>query len=74
MENMPTNSAIKLGNETNKVRFDCVGSTLSLYVNDILLAEVTDSDYASGDIGLIVGTYDTAGAKFSFDNLVVSKP
>jgi hypothetical protein len=74
MENMPTNSAIKLGNESNKIRFDCVGSTLSLYVNDILLANVTDSDYTSGDIGLIVGTYDTAGAKFSFDNVVVSKP
>lgn len=74
MENMPFNNAIKLGNETNKIRFDCIGSTLSLYINDILLAEVTDADYASGDIGLIVGTYEEAGAKFGFDNVVVSKP
>ncbi len=74
MENMPFNNAIKLGNELNKIRFDCIGSTLSLYVNDILLAEVTDADYTSGDIGLIVGTYEEAGAKFGFDNVVVSKP
>jgi hypothetical protein len=74
MENMPFNNAIKLGNEVNRVRFDCIGSTLSLFANDILLAEVTDPDYTSGDIGLIVGTYDDPGAKFGFDNLVVLKP
>lgn len=74
MENMPYNDAIKQKNETNSIRFDCIGSTLSLYANGILLAQVSDSDYSGGDIGFIVGTYDEGGAKFSFDNLVVTNP
>jgi hypothetical protein len=74
MDSMLYNSSINLGNETNKIRFDCIGNTLSLYVNGQLLTSVTDDELTSGDIGFIVGTYDEAGAKFGFDNLVVSKP
>jgi hypothetical protein len=74
MENMPYNESINKENAVNKIRFDCIGSSLSLYVNDILLAQVTDSDFTSGDIGLLVGTYDEGAAKFGFDNLVVSNP
>ena len=73
-DSMYSNSAINLGNETNKIRFDCVGNTLTLYVNGELLTSVTDNDLSSGDIGFIVGTYDEGGAKFGFDNLVVTKP
>jgi hypothetical protein len=73
-ENMQTSDAIKTGFESNRIRFDCVGSTLSLYVNGKMLQEVTDSSFASGDVGLLAGTFDTAGTQVAFDNFVVSKP
>ncbi|MBI9048865.1 MAG: hypothetical protein JEZ00_05585 [Anaerolineaceae bacterium] len=74
MDSMPANSAINQGNEMNKIRFDCIGNSLSLYVNGELLTSVTDDELTDGDIGFIVGTYDEGGAKFGFDNLVVTKP
>ena len=74
MDAMYQNSSINLGNETNTIRFDCIGNELTLYVNGELLTSVTDDTLTSGDIGFVVGTYDEGGAKFGFDNLVVSKP
>ena len=59
---------------TNHLRVDCVGSELSLYVNGILLTSVTDNDFASGDVGLMAGTYDTPGTDIHFDNFVVYDP
>lgn len=58
----------------NHLRADCVGDHLTLYVNGELLAEVTDADFSSGDIGLISGTYDEGGTDMRFDNLVVYRP
>jgi hypothetical protein len=60
--------------DTNHIRADCVGSELSLYVNGILLTTVTDSDFSSGDVGLMAGTYDTPGTDIYFDNFVVYDP
>lgn len=73
-ENMQPSDGIKTGFESNRIRFDCVGSTLSLYVNGKLVQEETDSNFASGDVGLMAGTFDTGGTQISFDNFVVSKP
>ncbi len=58
----------------NHLRADCVGDHLTLYVNGELLAEVTDADFSSGDIGLASGTYDEGGTDMRFDNLVVYRP
>lgn len=73
-ENMQPSDTIKTGYESNRIRFDCVGSTLSLYVNGKLVQEETDSSFASGDVGLMAGTFDTGGTQIAFDNFVVSKP
>jgi hypothetical protein len=35
---------------------------------------VSDSDFASGDVGLLAGTYDEVGTDIHFDNFVVRKP
>lgn len=59
---------------TNHIRADCIGSELSLYVNGKLLASVTDNNFASGDVGLMAGTYDTPGTDIHFDNFVVYDP
>ncbi|MEE8122137.1 MAG: hypothetical protein V3T55_11440 [Anaerolineales bacterium] len=60
------------GNTSNHLGVECVGSGLSLYANGVKLAEVVDSDFASGDVGLIAGTYDIPGTEIHFDNFVVS--
>jgi hypothetical protein len=74
VESMPTSEAIKTGNVTNHLRAGCVGSQLSLTVNDELLAEYEDIDFATGDVGLIAGSFDQAGVDIHFDNFVVLKP
>ena len=38
------------------LRGDCVGHTLTLYMDDLALLQVTDSSYASGSIGLGAST------------------
>ncbi|GAB4502621.1 MAG: hypothetical protein Fur0035_21750 [Anaerolineales bacterium] len=69
------NPAIKMGSATNHLRADCIGSQLTLYVNGTQVMSVTDSDLSGGgDVGLIAGTFDTAGTDALFDNFVVTKP
>ena len=73
-ENLEFSEAIKLGGVANRIRFDCVGSTLTLYANGTQLTQVTDTTFTSGDVGLMAGTFDTAGTQIAFDNFVVKKP
>jgi hypothetical protein len=72
-ELMPSDD-IKLGNVTNTVKADCVGSTLTLYANGVQLISVQDSSFASGDVGLMAGTFSEAGTDIHFDNFVVREP
>lgn len=70
---LPTDAVLP-GTATNHVRGDCVGSTLTLYVNGQQVAQVTDTSFASGDIGLTVGTFDEPNVAVTFDNFVVFDP
>jgi hypothetical protein len=65
---------ILTGAATNHVRFDCVGSTLTLYVNGTQIDQQTDSSYKDGNVGLIAGTYTEKGTDILFDNFFVYKP
>lgn len=65
---------IKGGNETNHLRFDCVGDTLSLYVNRELIKSVQDANLTTGNVGLLAGTFGETGVEINFDNFVVRKP
>lgn len=67
-------SAIRQGNATNHIRAVCNGSNLSLTVNGVLLAEVEDSEFTSGDIALTATSYESDPAEVHFDNLVVTAP
>jgi len=58
----------------NHVRADCVGSTLTLYVNGEKLEQVTDSTFDSGDVGLLGGSFETGGVDLLFDNFIVYQP
>jgi hypothetical protein len=74
MDAMQSSSAIHLGSETNHIRADCIGNTLTLYVNGQKLAEVHDSEFTTGDVGLIAGAYNLPGVDIRFDNFIVTKP
>jgi hypothetical protein len=74
LENMEYSEAINQGNNTNHIRADCVGQTLTLFVNDQQLLQVTDAQFTNGDVGLIAGTFDVAGTDIHFDNFVVRQP
>ena len=66
--------AIFQGDQLNHIRFDCIGSTLTLYANGHQLISVTDTSLRAGDVGLIAGTFDQGGVDIYFDNFVVYVP
>lgn len=73
-DSMLESDKITLGEATNHIRFDCVGSTLTLYVNGTQIDQQTDTDYTTGNVGLIAGTFTTSGTDILFDNYFVYKP
>ncbi len=73
-ENMLESDYITHGAVTNHIRFDCVGSTLTLYVNGFVVDQQTDTDYTTGNVGLLAGTFKTPGTDVLFDNFYVYKP
>jgi hypothetical protein len=62
------------GDALNKIRADCIGSNLTIYVNDSLITSVQDGTFSEGDVGLLAGTYDWAGTDIHFDNFKVLDP
>ena len=52
----------------NKIRADCTGKTLRLYVNGKLLGEAQDDSYPEGNTGLIIGTRAQPDLEVLFDN------
>jgi hypothetical protein len=73
-DEMQQHSAIHAGSQVNHIRADCISSLLILYVNDQLVGSAQDTDFSSGDVGLLAGAFDTPGAEIYFDNFVVFKP
>jgi hypothetical protein len=60
--------------ESYRLRADCIGDTLSLYVDGEKVAEVQDDALRSGGVGLTAYNYDAPRTEILFDNIVVSKP
>ena len=71
---MKASSDIQLGASLNHLRADCIGSTLTLYINYNLVAGARDSDLASGDVGLLAGAFSQPGVDVLFDHFVVIQP
>jgi hypothetical protein len=55
------------------LRVDAQGSNFSFRINDQVVGQVIDSDYASGEVGLYVQTFDSANAHVHFDELTIRK-
>ena len=53
------------------LRVDAQGSNFSFSINDQLVGQVTDADYATGEVGLFVQTFDAANAHVHFDELTI---
>jgi hypothetical protein len=68
------NDAILQGHATHAIRLDCVGESLTLHVDGTQAVGDTDARWASGDVGLVAGPYNTHGTDVSFDNLIVREP
>ena len=59
---------------TNRLRAECIGGALRLYVNLQPVAEVFDNDIVAGDVGLIASTFDADTTDILFDNFVAYVP
>ena len=58
----------------NHLRADCIGNTLTFYVNFNQVAVVQDADFPSGDVGLVAGAFSEPGVDVLFDHFVVMQP
>lgn len=66
--------SLALNEGSNHLRLDCIGSTISLYVNLELVAEGSDDSLTRGEAGLYAGTLDEPGVEILFDNFAVYLP
>ena len=74
MESLQPSEAIRQGSEENTLRADCWGDKLTFYVNGEKLAEVQDSEFATGDVGFIAGSYGSPGVDIRFDDFTLRGP
>ncbi len=58
----------------NHLRADCVGNTLTFYVNYNQVASTQDSDFPSGDVGVLAGAFNEPGVDVLFEHFVVIQP
>ena len=54
------------------LRIDAQGPNFTFHINDQLVGEATDADYAAGEIGFYVQTFDSANTHIHFDELTIS--
>ncbi len=64
---------IHQGQATNRLRVECAGYWIRLYVNDQYLTAVLDTSFQDGQIGLAANTWADAGIHVAFDNFKVWK-
>lgn len=58
----------------NRVRADCIGSNLTLYLNGQLVATAQDTEFAGLLAGIFARSLETSGAELAFRNLVITSP
>jgi hypothetical protein len=58
----------------NHLRADCIGDTLTFYINYNQVASVKDGDFPNGDVGLLAGAFSEPGVDVLFDHFMVLQP
>jgi hypothetical protein len=71
---MLSSSNINTGVAVNHIRADCAGSTLTFFINGFQVSQVQDATLATGDVGVLAGTFGEPGVDVLFDNFVVLQP
>lgn len=66
--------AVRRGDNINLVEAGCVGEQLTLSVNGERAAQARVDWVASGDVGLLAGTYSEPGVEIRFDNFSMLQP
>lgn len=66
--------AIRPEIDRNVIRASCVGDALTMFVNNELVAEVTDDTYTNGFAGLSVAASAQYDVDIAFDNLAIYSP
>jgi hypothetical protein len=54
------------------LRVDALGSDFSFYINEELVGQVSDSDYAAGEVGFYVQSLDVTTVHIHFDELTIN--
>lgn len=63
-----------LKDAVNHLRADCIGDTLTFYVNFNEVASVQDTDFPNGDVGLLTGAFNEPGVDVLYDHFMVIQP
>lgn len=71
---MLPHASILTGSQINRIRADCIGDLLILYVNNVLVTSTKDGEFTTGDVGILAGSFEQPGTDVYFDNFVVYKP
>ncbi len=67
-----TDSSLHAADVDDLLRVDAQGGTFWLHINGRLVAQVTDKDYATGEVGFYVQTYDSQQVHIHYDQLTIS--
>jgi major membrane immunogen (membrane-anchored lipoprotein) len=73
-EDWASSEAIHQGMAVNLLEVACRGETMVFLVNGIQLAEVRDSSYPRGGVGLYAGSFFEPGVEIHFDDWRVDSP
>jgi hypothetical protein len=73
-DQMAMSTNINTGMAINHLRADCIGNTLTFYVNGFPVSQVNDATLTSGEVGLLAGTFDPGGVDIIFDQFIVMQP
>ncbi|HJS28812.1 MAG TPA: hypothetical protein VJ768_04290 [Anaerolineales bacterium] len=60
--------------EANRIRLDCVGSNLTLFVNGTRVLETVDDSYDGGRVGVFAGTLETPALEAAIDDYIIAAP
>lgn len=65
---------VETGDSFNRIRADCTGTSLTLFVNGERVADAQDDTFTEGRVGLVAGTEATPGLEILFDNFLIANP
>ncbi len=60
--------------KTDSLRVDAVGANLTFHINGQTVAQVSDAEYASGQVGFYVENFDETLTHIHYESLTVQKP